>query len=307
MAGEEGADVLAITEHWKCKEELEAYRIKGYKLISGYCRTQGKHGGSAIYSKEKFKCTERTDYSLLSVSNIIECSAAQIYLENYKILICIYKPNTQPSADVDQFLEVLRTILEKCTVEKGKFILVGDFNLDILSDSTNVSEFKSLLENFNLDFTNFVPTRPASGSCLDNIITPLPGQTRVLEYHISDHCALKFVANSLYSNHINKRKIKRRIINDGTIANFVQKLTLINWDDIYTCTSDPNQLWNIFHERFSKTFEQCFPKVEVYLSSNEKNIKVTPDVEHLKDILDKLYIVSFARPEFKATYISIKK
>lgn len=306
MAQEENADIIAITEHWKCRDELQMCKMVSYKLVSSYCRSKGSHGGSAIYSREELNCTERLDYNLLSISNVIECSAAQISLENHKILIvCIYRPNSQPLADVDQFLEKLRTILERCTLEKAELILVGDFNLDILSSSPDVQEFISLLESFNLKFKNFQPTRPVSGTCLDNIITPLAGQTSVIEYHISDHSALKFT--TAFNHKQKDRTVKRRIINDESTKLFLEELSLLKWDDIFTNQVDPGQLWNIFHERFSRTFEQCFPKVNINVSSARRNFKLTPELINIKKQLDLLYIISFSRPEFNATYKSTKK
>lgn len=308
MAQEEKADILAITEHWKCEEELQIYKLVDYNLVSSFCRLRGSHGGTAIYSRKELNCTERSDYNLLSIPNVIECSAAQVFLDNRKILIiCIYRPNTQPLADVDLFLEKLRTILERCTLERAEFILVGDFNLDILSCSTDVSEFVSLLECFNLKVTNLQPTRPSSGSCLDNVVTSLVGQTQVIECHISDHSALKFTTTfcSVYDH--KEKTLKRRIINDDSIKVFLQELSKLNWDDIFTHPGDPNQLWYVFHTRFSETFELCFPKVKINASSSNRKFKLTPELVDIKKQLDILHIISFSRPELKATYNSTKK
>lgn len=82
MAVEENADIVAITEHWKSREELNVCYLEGYKLVSSYCRMKGRLGGTAIYCREHLNCTARHDYNLLSISNVIECSAVQLFMKN---------------------------------------------------------------------------------------------------------------------------------------------------------------------------------------------------------------------------------
>ncbi|XP_044766168.1 uncharacterized protein LOC123322291 [Coccinella septempunctata] len=308
MAQEENSDVIAITEHWKSKDELPVYKIIGYKLVSSFCRSRGRHGGCAIYIREELKFTERSDYNLISIPNVIECSSAQIHSNNHKILIiCVYRPNSQPLADVDLFLEKLKTLLEKCTLERAPFILVGDFNLDILSGSHDSVGFISLLESFNLEPLIRQPTRPSSGTCLDNVITPLVGQAKVIEHHICDHSALKFTSNLNFTTDRRIKSVKRRIINDESTDIFLQELSLLSWDDIFVNSSDPNHLWNIFHSRFFQTFDRCFPKVTIHPSTSRNNFKLTPELINMKKHLDLLYILSFSRSELKDTYKSVKK
>lgn len=307
MALEEGADIVAITEHWKSKDELEAGMLEGYKLVSSFCRLKGRHGGTAIYCKEDLKCTDRQDYNSLSIPNVIECCAASLYMENCKMLIiCIYRPNTPPLADVVQFLECLREIFERCLSETSDYILVGDFNLDILSSSSDVREFLSLLENFNVRITNFKPTRPVSGSCIDNVFTSLSGNTNVVEYHISDHSGLKFISTLICGDKMKNKFVKKRIINDKSIERFLRELSLMEWDGVYGSKLDPSQLWNVFHQRFSEIFELCFPKVAIRLVSPGV-FRQTPEIKKPKDTLDKLYVISFCKPEFRDVYRSTKR
>lgn len=102
-----------------------------YKVVSSFLRDRGRHGDTAIYRKESVISTERQDYNILNISHIIEYFAAQLYDENCEILIIyIYRPNTQP-ADVEHFLDCMRTILECCLSESSENILMEDFNFAI--------------------------------------------------------------------------------------------------------------------------------------------------------------------------------
>ncbi|KAL3278651.1 hypothetical protein HHI36_016188 [Cryptolaemus montrouzieri] len=64
LAHNQNADVVAVSEHWRSLEELSCYKLDGFKLVSTLCREHGEHGGTAIYCKEVYVCTERLDLLL---------------------------------------------------------------------------------------------------------------------------------------------------------------------------------------------------------------------------------------------------
>ncbi|KAL3269320.1 hypothetical protein HHI36_008392, partial [Cryptolaemus montrouzieri] len=110
LAYDQNADVVAVSEHWRSLEELSCYKLDGYELVSTFYREHGEHGGTAIYGREDYVCTERLDLSSLSVPKVFESSAdPQMILNstNKIIIVCIYRPETPPLADVEVFLEKL--------------------------------------------------------------------------------------------------------------------------------------------------------------------------------------------------------
>lgn len=133
----QNASIVAITEHWKSSTELNAYHIAGYRLISKFCRQSGKHGGSAIYLANNIdKCRERSDILIHGSPYVFECSAIQFILENVRyVIVCIYRANTAPYTNADSFLEKLDILLRKLTLEKSKYIILGDFNINTLLHS----------------------------------------------------------------------------------------------------------------------------------------------------------------------------
>lgn len=118
------ADFVAVTEHWKSEDELPAYVIQGWKLMSYFCRPSGGHGGSAIYCRANISWKQRTDLTSLSVIQCFECSAVEVQLGSSKyVIVCIYHP---PTGNNELFFENLNKLLNELTLEGKKYILAGD-------------------------------------------------------------------------------------------------------------------------------------------------------------------------------------
>ncbi|KAK9891931.1 hypothetical protein WA026_017414 [Henosepilachna vigintioctopunctata] len=150
MALEHEPDVLTITEHWKCEEDIKNYQIDGYRLASFYRRQRRSHGGCALYISNKCSFTDNGYIKSLSVPKVVECCAAQIKMKIMKVVvICIYVPNTPPECNVYVFLETLRSMLDWCIINNEKFIITGDFNINVLADNRECRDLVSLLEMYN--------------------------------------------------------------------------------------------------------------------------------------------------------------
>lgn len=190
-------DVVVVTEHWKSEDQMEHCILQGYKLVANYCREKGQHGGSAIFVKNKWSATSRDDFKILSVKNVFECSACVCFSGNFKFLvICIYRPPTHPSGDVDLFFSRLIVLFEKLLIEKIKFVLAGDFNLNLFDiENRDTQTFLDIIESYSVRVTINEPTRVTltSATCIDNILTNISdGEAVVKQGHISDHQAQIF-------------------------------------------------------------------------------------------------------------------
>ncbi|KAK9873564.1 hypothetical protein WA026_022977 [Henosepilachna vigintioctopunctata] len=60
-------DILALTEHWKSKNELKNYEIPGFSMADAYCRESSRHDSSVIYCKDYVEHKTRVDIQSLSV------------------------------------------------------------------------------------------------------------------------------------------------------------------------------------------------------------------------------------------------
>ncbi|KAK9891748.1 hypothetical protein WA026_016545 [Henosepilachna vigintioctopunctata] len=307
LLSENDVDILTIAEHWKSADEISQWQIPGYKLVSQFCREEGRHGGTAIYCKKPVQSFERRDFVSLSVINVVECSAIQVNLKHSSIVIlCIYRPNTKPLANVDIFIEKLNAILLKCSLEKTNFIIAGDFNVNVSEDCRDTREFLSTIEMFNVSLSFSCVTRPASGACLDNIITNMKGYNETLEFHISDHLALKFTLSEAIITK-SPSKFSIRCINEQTVNDFLLNLSLVSWNDIYDMSGNVNAMWSCFSSRFKTVFVTSCP-LRVVCNKPTMNIwKANPAIKDKKRILDNLLVISTARPEFKEIYNNFKK
>lgn len=275
-------------------------------MASSFCREKGKHGGCALYIHNSCTFNERIDITTISVSNIFECSAIQFNLGSTRIIaVCIYR---SPQADVNIFFEKITTILQKCLQEKAEILIMGDFNIDILSDNKETREFISIAEYFSLKFTIKEPTRLVSRSCLDNFITNIEGDTKVTENHISDHstCVFRFAQD--VNEGISKTKYFNRKINEETTAKFLNCLSEQNWQDIFEFeTHEVNEMWNNFENKFKILFNECFPLVKRTIRSKSNKFIETPDLKKMKNVLDYLLIASTTRQDLKSSYNRMKK
>ena len=143
-------DVLAFTEHWLNKYEIDLYHLNEYKLISCFCRSLNRNGGSRIFVKNNNSegCRERSDLSNFSKENCFELSAIEYRLTDNKhtIILCVYRP---PSSDVWEFLKRLEEVLSKIRHDR-QVIICGDFNIDFLKDTRSKQILLSLLQSHNL-------------------------------------------------------------------------------------------------------------------------------------------------------------
>ncbi|KAL3283127.1 hypothetical protein HHI36_006283 [Cryptolaemus montrouzieri] len=125
------------------------------------------------------------------------------------------------------------------------------------------------------------PTRPISGTCLDNIITNLEGNSGVIKYHISDHSALKFKLQEVVESKRGNDKIWTRLINDITLSNPSRDLSECQWKDVFSCS--PSELYCYLHEinmaRRSLTGDELRTLIDEFDSDNEYEIRDEDDWE----------------------------
>ena len=83
-----------------------------------------------------------------------------------KIIGVIYRPNTQPRADMDVFSVTLYEIMDMINMENNFAIMIGDFNIDLLKynihDKTNEYVDNIFTRGFVPQITK--PTRISSTS-----------------------------------------------------------------------------------------------------------------------------------------------
>nr|CAI5843347.1 unnamed protein product [Callosobruchus analis] len=297
--------VLCCTEHWKTASQLENYAINGFSLLTSFCRKkENSHGGSAIFVSQDFKCKARDDIKSFSMEEVFECCAGKFKSNGSKfVIVCIYRPS---GADVELFLARLDELLDLIVNEKVKVFLLGDFNIDFLSNNQCLRDLLSIFLSYDLRYTIFQPTRitVTSSTCVDNIATNYDDiyKSKVLNANISDH-----IAQSIEINQTTWLKV----FNKKNKETFKNTLARTDWTFLYTIpNNDVNSQWNAFMEVVLIQFEKHFIHKKKKVGKFEKKKSWAlgdPDIEECKRQLDVLYVMKTRDSLYRESYNKKKK
>lgn len=167
-------DVIMISETW-LRESLPdvLVSLKGFKFYKR-SRLSRVGGGTAIYVRDDLK--SKVIFSS-SEEDGPECLFVEIELQGKKILVSvIYRP---PKI---KFITELEEMIHNYITAYEHVIIMGDFNCDLLVDTTDSRNLRYMLQSCNLSVLNSTPTHHSrhNGTLLDLIITNNPN--KVLQY-----------------------------------------------------------------------------------------------------------------------------
>jgi len=180
----------------------------------------------------------------LSTNIITDCNSIEINfkynLHNYKI-IGIYR---SPSLVINNFLMGIDSYLSNISVN-DKVIICGDMNINILENSSDVSNYLNILASFNFIscIDSYTRVTDSTMSCIDHIfirnIDISKANSFVIKTDITDHFSLAFFIkedfiDNLKDNVTHDNFNKKNIINFNTlnilISSFDWHSLLINND-----------------------------------------------------------------------------
>jgi hypothetical protein len=89
-------------------------------------------------------------------------------------------------------VKVFLDLLALVSLDFDQLIILGDFNFDILLDPEHsaTSRYRDILDSLSISFFQVPPivTRPASGICIDHVLTKVP--EKVVSFGTRFSCAL---------------------------------------------------------------------------------------------------------------------
>ena len=144
----------------------------------------------------------------------------------------MYRP---PSGDKHRFVELLTEWIE--SQSSNAVYVAGDFNINVLSNDNNY--FDMLSNNTNLKPKINEPTRIASNTCIDNVITNIEGTHTVSKVCIADHQA---VISKLRINVKQKKQITRYKYREMSEANWFNFKT--NVTKLKIRGDEVNEMWS---------------------------------------------------------------
>lgn len=261
-------NVLCFTEHWLEPSEEESIKINGYTMTSCFSRTDMEHGGTCIYTDEYLDFDEVACIKEISLEGHAEISCVQSK-EKQIIVICVYRRGL---GDFDSFIEKLMEVLE-VTYSKFKtykLVLCGDFNVDLLTNTSKSKEFLDLLNSYNISQTIFQPTRVtgATSSLIDNIFVNFDnfGNSSVLVSALSDHRA-QILTIPVKKDQV--KNIKKRIFSKIKMEQYRRELESVQWEPLFNIR-DTNSAYDFFIKIIKDIMDRVFPMKNLNKTNSTK-------------------------------------
>lgn len=205
-------------------------------------------------------------------------SAQSLFIEtenvnskNYVIGV-VYKP---PSSNSDLFLEEFDILLSRILREGKSVHILGDFNINLLSDDRISFQFMNVLRSNSFEPLIDKPTRstPQTDTLIDNIFTNIDHtlfSSGIIYSDISDHLPvftlLSEMKQQTKSQSKNETYLKRKYT-PGTIVILSLVLSSESWENVFL-EENAEKAFNIFMSKFNYYLNKNIPKVNRKLKQN---------------------------------------
>ena len=258
---ENHVDVMFFTECFITDNyDASEYFFEGFQPPVVYKKNRG---GACIYIRNGLRfhevsppnCLEDSAWIVISTKNSIK-----------RLYGCLYR---SPNSTVENN-QCLSENIRWAKFNYPEVILVGDFNMPSIDWSTeNASnqmgeEFIQILDELGMEQLVNQPTRFRHGqvpSLLDLLVTNIPSCIDKIDmkspFGNSDHCVISFNVINMY---IEKKTIVHRYnFHEMDNDQFLNFLSLYDWDVILSESRDLEQSYSEFSVIINKTIEKCVP------------------------------------------------
>ena len=114
-----------------------------------------------MYLKEHLVYKRRIDLEMLNIETLF----VELQFSNGNFLVgFVYRPPNNNLVHYSEWLHCMDILLEKCHNENKRFILLGDFNIDLVSTVCQRNSWINTFQNYNLTQIIKEPTRITSES-----------------------------------------------------------------------------------------------------------------------------------------------
>ena len=198
-------DIIGVSET-KYKDEKDILTLEGYKYEG--CHTITEAGGAGMYIRDDYSYNTREDLRLKAdycEDKWIEMNFKETKSKprdskskgNKLVVGIIYR---HPEYKYEDFCELLCDTIEKLNQNKTDFVIMGDFNVNLLKYNlaSNVTNYLQSIRSAGCQSFIDIPTRVCVKinrceiSCLDHLysnILPNLVKTYIIRSGISDHFA----------------------------------------------------------------------------------------------------------------------
>lgn len=262
-------DLLCFTETWLKVNEDQFITFRDYVVGECFSRRIFSHGGVMIMVNKNFH------FSFLNHENLPNCIEKDfeyVGIKNSKFTVfCLYR---SPDGDINVFFDNLFELLNVVKSNKSNLILCGDFNIDLLKDTKEKTEFLSILSTFNLKPIINTPTRVTSTTCtlLDNFFIDVDNNVtdhKNFYTGVSDHNGVLLKMRGEVCRDNRETKIKQRCFNLKNRLKFTNLVRNADWDAV-SYEIHPNEKVEVFYNIFLRCFNAAFPEKTSVVRNNTK-------------------------------------
>ncbi len=259
-------DFIGVTEVFECSKDKRLH-LTGYHDIITRTRDDSNRGGVGLFISNNISFTIREDLSVfiphIYESLFIEVKSSNKHM-NTQIVGVIYRPNSQPRADIDIFSTTLHEVMDVINSEGKSCILLGDFNIDLLQYSKNEKTNDYIDNIFARGFVPLIlkPTRitRSTATLIDHIYSnqlSKNSQSGIVINDVADHFGIYHIVHSKPKPTLNE-KIGKRIFSEVNINKFNNLLSESN----FVLTIEENcsdRSYDKFIALYTDTFDAAFP------------------------------------------------
>ena len=249
---------------WLNDSNCDSICIPGYSFIAtSRSEKRGGRVGFFIHQDIVFSSIKH-HFGAATFENMF----VNLKLRNTTITLgVVYRP---PKSNLQLFnieflIKLLKVTLDQIR-KNGDCVLLGDFNLDVTSDSTSVQEFLTTLSSHCLHPKIDQPTRITSKSAtvIDNIFTNVFDRnsfSKIIVDDISDHLPIYFSFSAGVLNYSSSISSPIRLHTEEGIARFTEEIEGMDWSDIlgYCRTLEVSKANQSFIIVYSEVYDRCFP------------------------------------------------
>lgn len=279
---EQNFDVVAITETWLTGDiPSDLVCIPGYKFLRKDRCTRG--GGVGIYIKNEIP------FTVLQCTRSLEHCWIKIKFNNIDLVIgCIYRP---PLSDFNDFCDEFESMLSSFIANNTQFLCMGDFNIDLFSQSLKTKRFLDIINTFDVSQLIDEPTRISqhSATLLDLILVSdanlISESGTNSQYALSDHELIYCKINEM--NNTKKQNYQVKTFRDYKNFNYEKlksDLQLIPWQNIYQIV-DIDEKLKFLNDGLLKLQDTHIPLITKRFKNNPKPW-ITENIRLLQKLRD---------------------
>lgn len=253
-------DILSLSETWLQEDTpSSAVRIDNYAFERKDRKTHG--GGIGCYIKEDIKYTRRCDLE----SETLECMWLELKQRGrpaYFLGVYYRKPDTC----IDHF-EELEENIERVLTESNNVIVMGDFNVNMLSENNLTARVNDLCNLMNMKQVITEPTRvtPHSRTLIDLVLVSLAFKdidSGIQSVGLSDHSLVYVILE------LERTKNKPNVTSFRSFRKFDQEkfrqelLGECDWDNLIN-SQNVTKAWDNFKSTFNSICNKHAPLITV--------------------------------------------